>query len=175
MFRNRVLLAMTCVAVASCSRDVSPSAELAREQYGECGGAGVTLNTCVAIGRITRCHVIVSERVGRAPWVFPYTLSTPGPTVGASAPTTVIVWHLTGGKFRDRADGPILSASSPEFSDGTPSSDFEGDTADTAGPHFRMRFLNSTVPARPYKYTIKFQNSAGREVSCDPLINNAGG
>jgi hypothetical protein len=175
MFRNRVLLALTCVAVASCSQAVR-STDVPVERYGECGGAGITKDTCVKVGGITRCHVLVSERAGKAPWVYPYTLSTPGPTIGASAPTTVIVWHLVGGKFRDRADGAILSASSPEFSDATPSSDFDGDVATAASsPHFRMRFLNSTVPPKPYKYTIKFLNSENREVTCDPLIANAGG
>ncbi len=173
MATNRILLVPVCLALASCMQP-RVATESTVETFDTCAG-NVIDNTCRRIGGITRCHVLVIQRPGQAPEVRPQTLMTPGPTIGASAPTTVIVWHVIGqGHFRDRADGPILAAPSVEFSDPTPSSDFDGDlVAPASSPHFRLRYLNSTVGS--YKYTIKFVNSEGNVVTCDPKITNSAG
>jgi hypothetical protein len=171
MIGHRSILAIACVALASCAGSTPRAVKTV--QYKECAGAGAVANTCEPFGQWTRCRVWVFERANAAPVVYPHTLKTPGPTPNITDPKTVIVWILRGGRFRDRADGPDLAASAPEFRDGAPSD--ESGLQELPGPdrNYRIKFLNSI--AGDYKYTIKFQDSSGDEVTCDPRINNSGG
>lgn len=175
MLPTRSLLAIACLVLASCAPFTPATPN--QVHFNECAGMGSEENTCVTVGtgpdQLRVCPVWVFERRNKPPIVYPYTLKTDGPTPGITTPKTVIVWLLRDGRFRNAADGPAITHPGGEFSGGTPS-DATG-LVGSSGPerNYRIRFLNSL--AGTYKYTIKFEDSHGNELSCDPRINNSGG
>ena len=139
-----------------------------------CQGQGTRANTChPGPGGMTICRVTVREQAGAAPIVEPFELVTPGPRPGVTIPSTIIVWQIVGGgKFRDAGDGALIQSPGNEFSGRGPA-DMNGSALSGESPHSRILFLNSQLG--DYKYSLKYRDRSGREVVCDPKINNAGG
>jgi hypothetical protein len=165
--------------LAGCAQAPTPTAGVAAPGGNTCALADTAGNTCVdrvrPNGEVRRiCH-LYAGRMGDKLFVFPYRLSTPGP----SATRTIIVWHLLdpGIVFRD-ADGPLELKNHNEFRGARPTDDIDGDpdANESAAPpaqgrRYRIRFLNTRQGT--YDYNIQATIN-GQPKKCDPRIVNDG-
>ena len=129
------------------------------------------------------CHAWVGGPRVR-PFVYPYEMVVP--TAAAGTPVYV-VWHLLdqGLRFPSAASGPtmprvVATGASGPFSDGSPTSDDEGQTltADPGARHFRWKFIHPGANVT-YNYTMQYEFLIPRTtnwvgVSCDPTIRSSG-
>ena len=163
----------TSAAVLTCAALLLGCGAMPRSGTGTastlvCGMSNTEANTCIVGLLRTVCHVYVAGTKD-APFVYPYKLNVP-----AGARNVVIVWTVLDRRasFRDRNDGPNLSAN-PEFSEGDTSDDADG--ASVSGQearHFKFKFTNKAL-ATPLPYSIKFKTDAGTPTECDPYISNS--
>lgn len=128
-------------------------------------------NTCVRRPNGKRvCHLYVGVTTGGKPYVYPHVLNVARGT--ASDRPRTLVWHLVDQRLEFTSqDGPIELKSNPEFEDGAPTDDADGDPDSTPGSKRKFRITFKNNQQVPHDYRIAFR-SGGTVLTCDPRITN---